>query len=397
VKPPRVFEPLRKPLRSRLGVWLGIHGSRWIDSAVASVECQDADPLDVVVAVNGPDEHAEERLIDWQSRSRHSITVAVNDRNLGPLGSWYATRGLLASPWVALMHQDDEYLPHHLTTLARVAETAPSDVMAVFTSMAGISEDGTPQAAPPMRNRHLDLAPSAVTLPEIIRRHPFPTPASALRNPEGFVDGLAWYDSGAPDSEWFVHLACRGRFRVLDDVTVQYRQPATSESSQTGWESRAWQWAQSLDRFIQSEDFGTFLSKLNSGQRTSVAQDILDAIPSRCPTSPAFAFLQFAAAQRMADAWDYSPGPATDILLDFLAAGGESAATRNLGSVVGTGTTPDPRAAEMLVLLGAPPQTSPADRAVRRLYRRYGHWLPRWAQEAGYGAYDRLRPRRGAQ
>jgi hypothetical protein len=364
---------------------------------MTSVECQEGPSLDVVVVLNGPVPQAEASILAWQHDSRHAITVVVNDRNLGPLGSWYANRDLISSPWVALLHQDDVYLEGHISTLSAAATSAPDDVVAVFTTMEGITEEGAPQAAPPMRNRHLDLAPSAVTVPEIIRRHPLPTPACALRNPESYVDGLAWYDSGAPDSEWFVHLACRGRFRVLDDVTVQYRQPATSESSQTGWESRAWQWAQSLDRFIQSEHFGTFLSTLKSGQRTSVAQDILDAIPSRYPTSPAFAFLQFAAAQRMAEAWDYAPGPATELLLDFLAAGGESAATRNLESVVGPGTMPGPRTADMLALLGAPPQMSGADRAARSFYRRYGHRLPRWAREAGYGAYDRLRPRRGAQ
>jgi hypothetical protein len=386
-----------RTFNSPVGVWLGVHGDRWVENAIDSVERQTEGSLDVVVALNGPSSWAEERLTAWQHNSRHAITVVINDRNLGPLGSWYANRDLIRTPWVALLHQDDVYLEDHISTLAAAADSAPHDVIAVFTTMDGVTEDGTPQAAPPMRNRHLDLAPSAVTVQEIIRRHPLPTPASALRNPGGYVDGLAWYDSGAPDSEWFVHLACRGRFRVLDDVSVLYRQPATSESSQTGWESRAWQWAQSLDRFIQSEDFGTFIGTLNSDQRTTVAQGILDAIPARYPTSPAFAFLQFAAAQRMAEAWDYAPGPATDLLLDFLAAGGESAATRNLESVVGPSTMPDPRTADMSALLGAPPQASRADRAARRLYRRYGHWLPRWCQEAGYSAYDRLRPRRGAQ
>jgi hypothetical protein len=390
-----VAGPPRAPT-SPIGVWLGVSGDFWVDNAISSVERQTAACLEVIAALNGPSPAAERSLLSWQQVSRHCITIAVNDRNRGPIGSWYTSRHLLNTPWVALLHQDDTYLPSHVATLGAAAVSAPDDVLAVFTRMEGITEDGTPQAAPPMRNRHLDLAPSTITVPEIIRRHPFPTPASALRNPTGYVDGLAWYDSGAPDSEWFVHLACRGRFRVLNDITVQYRQPATSESSQTGWESRAWQWAQSLGRFIQSEDFGSFLRTLSTSERITVAQEVLDAIPSRYPTSPAFAFLQFAAAQRMAEAWDYPPGPATDTLLDFLAAGGESAATRNLGSLIGAGA-PDPRTADLLALLGGPPQASRADQTARRLYRRYGHWLPKWAQEASYGAYDRLRPRRGAQ
>jgi hypothetical protein len=380
-----------------MGVWVGLVGDRWVSNAIDSVERQTQNCLDVVAVLNGPSEGAEQQLTAWQQTSRHSITVAVNDRNLGPLGSWYTNRDLIITPWVALFHQDDVYLEHHISTLAAASASAPNDVVAVFTTMEGIAEDGTPQAAPPMRNRHLDLAPSVVTVPEIIRRHPLPTPASALRNPAGYVDGLAWYDSGANDSEWFAHLACRGRFRVLADVTVQYRQPATSESSQTGWESRAWQWAQSLDRLVQSEDFGSFLGTLSPGQRHDAAQSILDAIPARYPASPAFAFLQFAAAQRMAEVWDYAPGPATDLLLDFLAAGGKSAATRNLESLVGSSTVADPRSGDVTALLGVAPQAGRADRLGRTLYKRYGHRLPSWAQDAAYSMYDRIRSNRGAR
>jgi len=385
------------PASTSIGVWLGVFGAAWVESAIASVERQSVGVLEVVAVLNGSAPEAEKALLAWQADTRHAVTVVVNDRNLGPLGSWYATRGLVTSQWVALLHQDDVYLPDHIATLEAAAERAPDDVLAIFTTMRGITEEGAAKAAPPLRNRHLDLAPSATTVPEILRRHPFPTPASAIRNPEGLVDGLAWYDSGAPDSEWFAHLACRGRFRVLDDVTVRYRQPATSESSLTAWESRAWQWAQSVGRLIESDDFGGFLSGVSEENRATVAQRVLDAIPARYPQSPVFGFLQYAAAQRMAEVWGYPPGPAAEVLLDYLTAGGESAATRNLRSVVRDGGLPDPRFAEVTALLGAPPKSLPIDRWGRGLYKRHGHRLPRWAQEAAYGAYDRLRPRRGAQ
>ncbi len=388
--------PPRSPT-SPIGVWLGVFGDLWVDNAIASVERQSASCLEVVAALNGPSPAAERSLRSWQQVSRHSITIAVNDRNRGPIGSWYATRHLLRTPWVAPMHQDDTYRSSHIATLGSSAAAAADDVIAVFTAMTGIGDDGTPRAAPPVRNRHLDLAPSWETLPEIIRRHPLPTPASAIRNPAGQVEGLAWYDSGAPDSEWFAHLACRGRFRILGDITVQYRQPATSESSQTGRESRAWQWAQSLGRFVQSQDFSSFLSNVPAVHRERAACDILAGIPARYPESPAFSFLQFAAAQAMAEAWGYSSGPAADVLLNFLAAGGESAASRNLRSIVGSHHSVVPRSAELSSLIGVPPKSGSVDRIGRNLYRRHGHRLPQWAQQAAFSAYDRLRPRRGAQ
>ncbi len=393
----RIFRPESSCHTGDLGVWLGLHGDRWISPATASVERQQGPRLEVLAVLNGPTIAAEGLLIDWQKTSRHSVTIVVNDHNLGPIGSWYRNRDLLSKPWIAFLHQDDVYLPHHTSTLASAVSAVHDDVLGVFTAMEGIAEDGSPMTAPPMRNRHLDLAPSHVTLPEIIRRHPLPTPASALRNPRGWADELAWYDSGAPDSEWFAILACRGRFRVLDEVTVRYRQPATSESSTTGWESRAWQWGQSLGRVIQSRDFRAFLAGIDGDLREATSRSILEAIPARYPDSPLFGYLQFAAAQRMAEAWNYEPGWATDFLMDALLDAGVSAATKNLASIIGHASQPATSGVDVSALLGSAPPLGRGDHLGRSLYKRYGHRLPRWAQETAYGAYDRLRPRRGAR
>lgn len=383
----------------RAGVFLGIYGDRWISNAIASVEQQTIDSAAVVAAVNGSCPEALQQLLQWQSTTRHRVTVVQNTRNLGPLGSWYLNQDLLLAPWVALMHQDDVYLPNHLSDLLNAGEGAPQDVVAVFGAMEGVGEDGRPVAAPPMDNQHLDMAPTPVTLPTVLRRHPLPTPAVMLRNPQGYVDNLAWYDSGAPDSEWFARLSCRGRFRVLDTVTMRYRISPGSESQSTGWHSRAWQWAQSLDRLIHSDDFGRALIEVPQEARASFAADVLDAIPARYPTSPIFGFLGFAAAQRMATAWQYEPGPATDLLAAYLAEEPGSAATRNLAGITGVPSSqPSRQAAETVgVLLGVPPNRGRLEESGRAAYRRFGHLLPPTARMRAYRLYDRLWAGRGAR
>ena len=327
------------------------------------------------------------------------MTVVQNSRNLGALGSWHLNQDLLTTPWSALMHQDDHYLPHHLATLLTAAESAPDDVLAIFGAMAGVDEVGREVAPPPMDNQHLDMAPTGVTLPSIVRRHPLPSPAVMLRNPQGYVDNLAWYDSGAPDSEWFARLACRGRFRVLDTVTMRYRLAPSSESQSTGWHSRAWQWAQSLDRLIHSDDFGRALDAVPPEARASFAADLLEAIPGRYPSSPAFGFLAFAAAQRMATAWQYVPGPATDLLATYLAADPGSAATRNLAGITGV-PSPDPvqRVNDTVsLLLGEPPTRGRLEEAGRTAYRRVGHLISHRTRMRAYRLYDRLWAGRGAR
>lgn len=387
------------PASSDVGVFLGIYGDDWIENAIASVERQDSDRLAVVVAVNGPSAGAEERIREWQQSSRHDISVSVNDRNLGPLGSWYLNRDLLTAPWVAPIHQDDVYLPQHIPVLLRAALEAPEDVLAVFGSMSGIDESGRAVAAPPMDNCYLDLAPTETTLPAILRRHPLPTPAVMLRNPQGFVDDLAWYDSGAADSEWFAHLACRGRFRILGEVTVRYRVSPDSESQSTGWHSRAWQWAQSLNRLIHSGDFGRALAKTSPESRATFAGELLEAIPARYPGSPIFRFLAFSAAQRMATIWQYEPGPATDLLAGYLAADPGSAAARNFAGINGVPPAKPTSGAARAIgqLLGEPPSRGRLEESGRATYRRLGHLLPQRAQMGAFRLYDRLWAHRGAR
>lgn len=378
---------------------MGVYGNHWVDNVIASVERQDTGPIDVVAAVNGNWPEAVKRLTEWQQATRHSVTIALNGRNLGPLGSWYANLDLLDAPWAAIFHQDDEYLPQHISRLERAVESVPKDVLAAFTSMEGVGPSGGATPAPPMDNERLDMAPTEATLPAILRRHPLPTPTVMLRNPQAMVTDLAWYDSGAPDSEWFARLACRGRFRILADVTVRYRTSALSESNSTGWGSRAWQWAQSLDRLINSDDFAYALSVIPTRARESFSGDVLSAIPARYPGSPIFGFLQFAAAQRMAQTWGYPAGNATEVLAAFLAADPESAALRNLEALTGqVGSQPTrPVDANLSALLGAPPRRGTAEEGGRALFKRYGHMLPRKAQMAAYRAYDRVWARRGSR
>lgn len=399
-RPDRViYPPARLSEGGQAGVFLGIYGDRWVTNAIASIEQQGAGPLEVVAAVNGPTASAVGDLIEWQAKTSHAVTVVTNDRNLGPVGSWYLNRDLLQSPWIALFHQDDVYLPDHLTNLIDEARRAPEDVMAIFGAMSGIDDRGQPLAAPPMDNNSLNLAPTATTLPAILRRHPLPTPAVMLRNPQGYVDGLAWYDSGAPDSEWFARLACRGRFRILDSVTVHYRSSPGSESQSTGWQSRAWQWAHSLDRLIHSDDFALAMAQLPESERQRFAGDLLAAIPARYPTSPVFDFLAFAAAQRMATIWNYETGPATELVAKTLGSEPASAAARNIAGITGSEIGVDLTGHEgaLTALLNQAPERGRLEESGRAVYRRYGHLLPKRARLGAYRLYDRLWSTRGAR
>jgi hypothetical protein len=368
----------------------GVFGDQWVDNLVESLERQNIGPLQCVLAINGPNERALNRLLDFQRRTHHHVTVVVNERNLGPLGSWYRNRDLLLRPWIAFFHQDDVYLDDHVLTLKRMAGNANQGTVGLFTSLGDLQggDHGAGTSAP-MANRHLRLKSPQVLVPEIVRRHPFPTPTFALRAAVDVAD-MAWYDSGAPDSEWFARLACQGSLDSSDEVTVLYRRPLDSESSKTDWKTRAWLWSLSLSRLLTSREFRHLLVDLPPGERDKFARRMLQAIPARYPSSPIFTYLQFLAAQEMATAWDYGDGESGPWLLDALSAWGHSASTISLQSLTGK-KHPTPHAAPVDALLGDPIRRAAWDRAGRRAFTKVGHRLPRTLQERIVRAYGSWR------
>jgi len=386
----QVFAPAMSPRESTVSLFCGVYGPRWIDNAIKSIEGQSVAPIQVVIAVNSPAQDIVERLLKYQRSSKHSVWIAVNERNLGPAGSFLRNRDLVNSPWTIGIHQDDVYLRHHVSVLQDMARQSTWETLALFTSLGGISENGhRPTSPPPMDNAHLRGASSWVLVPEIIRRHPFPTPAMAVRSDYALSD-MAWYDSGAPDSEWFARLACVGTLDASDEVTVLYRQPVDSESSRTDWNTRAWLWSASLSRIIGSPEFLLMLQSVPQGSRDAFAQSLLTAIPARYPSSPLFDWLGFLAAQRMCEAWEYREIVALEHVASTLAQWGPSAATRSLETLSGR-PMPYRSSTELSGLLGRAPRRPWLEVKGRDAYRRYGHKLPPMLRKISLSAYKAMR------
>lgn len=384
-----IHQPPPRSVATDFGVFCGIFGHCWVDNAIDSVERQSGPPFRCVFAVNGLDGQALTRLLAYQETSRHEVWIAVNSTNMGPLGSLYRNQDLLNTSWSALFHQDDVYLANHISVLRDMATRCGPDTVGLFTALGGVSEDGTREMAPPpIRNSHLKGATSVVLIPEIIARHPFPTPAFALRA-DAQVGGMAWYDSGAPDSEWFCRLACIGRLEATDQVTVLYRQPENSESTLTTTETRIWLWAQGINRIIFSPEFRSFLRSVEPDDRDPLAENILEAIPSRYPGSPVFRFVQFAAAQEMLTAWDYQSAPCLDFIHATLNAWGSSGAVRSLEGLGSSGTTEDSDFG-FSELVGRPTKTPWWEQQGRRAYRAHAHRFPRGMRDWAVDFYRRF-------
>lgn len=391
-----VCEGTPRPTAADITVFLGIHGSVWVDNAIDSVEQQTGGPYHIVAAINGPDADAAGKLSMWANQSKHLVTVIQNKSNLGQLGSLYRSLDLISTPWVATLHQDDIYLPNHLAIHQSQLEHADTDIVASFTQMEGVSEDGSTRlVGVTQASEGLDLRSSPDLLLGILRRHPLAAPTLAFHKDRAFVQDLVWFDSGAPDSEWYARLACRGTFRVAREVTTLYRDTPISESRQTDRQTRAWQWAQSLNRLLLSADFHDLVVGIRPSDRDQFARAMLMNIPNRYPDSPIFGFLQYTAAQTLTSAWDYSSQEALDFLYSTLESLGGSAAAKTLapGCSVSEIATP----ADTAAVLGSLPEKGRLHRAGRSAYQRFGHLLPPGTRKRLYSIYDRLTPHRGSE
>jgi hypothetical protein len=381
---------------SDITIFLGIFGDRWVKSATRCIDAQTGGAVQVIAAVNGHAPAAESKLQDWARETRHHVTVVRNNSNLGPLGSLHRNWDLFESPWVATFHQDDVYGPGHLEEHRQLIRDSPSDVIACFTRMEGVSESGEEiVAGPPLRRMDLDLLPQTELFTTMITRHPVASPTLCFKLADAFVPDLVWFDSGAPDSEWYARLACRGRFRVSGRVTAYYRDTDTSESRLTDRYPRAWQWAQSLERIFHSDDFLSLAKQIPEHERERFTANVLAAVGARYPASPLFEFIQFSAAQALTTAWGYEENSPLEFIRMTLQALGDSAAQKTLDShLVDSGSV---TSASGRQLLGDLPEKSALHRRARVLYKRYAHRLPPRVRQGAVSVYDRLTPRRGAE
>jgi len=391
--PRSVYEPRNRAADQSLAIFAGVYGQRWIDNVIENLERQSQIPLRVLVAINGPSDFALSELLAYQQRSVHEVWIVQNSSNLGPWGSFARNHDLISADWVAFLHQDDIYLANHIPTLRSLTSQVSNSTLGVFTTLGSADDSGRRRGLPPpIENRHLRSAPSHILVPAIIQRHAFPTPAFAVRS-RAAVPDIPWYDSGAPDSEWFARLACQGTLDASDEVTVLYRQPSDSESSATDTPTRAWLWSQSLTRTIRSPEFREMVTHMPTGVRREFARSLLQAIPARYPDSPIFQFVRYLAAQEMLSAWDYEGGPAADLIRAVLDEWAPSGATRTLDDLFGRAPlgSDSAAAASVAALMGHPQSTSAWEERGRKAYRSYGHLLPKRVTQHMVGAYRKLR------
>lgn len=310
-------------------VFIGIKGERWVSDVIKNLDSQIWRKNPVLIALNGPNNIASEKLVTWARTSDLKIRLVENSLNLGAFGNWEHHRLNVKTPWAVWMHADDVYLPTYLLTFAKLIPLH-SGVGGIVLGLGQATADGAPSHRLPTPNGHLSLAPGHQVLLEILSGHLFPTPTLAVRLDA--LDGFKtqWHDSYGGDSELFFHLSTMGGVLVVQENFAFYRDNPISQARQALSHHNEFAWTGSVTNIIYSPVFETAMSQVPDKDRLNYAKQLMRNATSRFPTSPVNPYLRILILQRLVESWHYKVIPVNNLLREEYLRYGEGSLTNNL-------------------------------------------------------------------
>lgn len=125
-----------------------VNRSTLVETAVRSALCQTLRALEVIVVIDGPDESTRQVLacID-----EPRLRVLSLPENRGPGSARHAGIDVAQGQWIALLDDDDEWLPHKLETQVDAARRSPHRMPVIACRVIARTERGDlilPRRAP---------------------------------------------------------------------------------------------------------------------------------------------------------------------------------------------------------------------------------------------------------
>lgn len=206
----------------RLSVVMPLHdGEAWLDATLASLP-DDPDGLMEVIALDSSAEATCRAII-----ARHAARLTLRYEHLPHISSWTAKTNravaMARASHVAMLHQDDLWLPDRLTALLRVLDAEP-DVGLLLTAATIIDDKGRTlgQWRCPLAGR--DSWDGASVLERLLVQNFVALPSVLMRRDlwqqVGGLDESLWY---TPDWDLYIKAALCGRVRYIAEPTVAFR------------------------------------------------------------------------------------------------------------------------------------------------------------------------------
>ena len=298
----------RKAIQS-FTVFLGIYnGEKYLESLAEQLLSQEDQNFNIVVVDNASTDNSWSLLQPWQELFREKISLHRNPSNLGAGGS--LDRALkekwIKTDWFASFHQDDFYLPNHVSTLTNeINKNAPRTV-AICTSMGSMDEQGRVQSPPP-RSMWLTKRASQVDSFLInLRTQTLSWPASAFKT-DLFIECFApWHSPSFSDTETTLLMSCSGEFKYLGVETMNYRENPQSESHVIKKLESVVGSALGLARVFGSEEFKGLVNQVEIDDRRNFFMELVSSIKIRLGENPFNDFITLMALEELTSVWSYS-------------------------------------------------------------------------------------------
>lgn len=291
-----------------LTVFLGIYnGTAYLDSLMFQLKEQTNQNFALVVVDNCSEDLSWEKLQSWQAEFGPRLTLMRNSENLGGGGSLEKSlkEGLIRTPWFAMMHQDDYYLPTHLETLENEILNSSQKTVGICTSMGSMDNDGIIKASIPRAAWLIDDNSQSNSFLINLRLQAFSFPSAAVKTLV-FIESMGfWHSPSFSDTETTLNLLTRGELRYLKCETMRYRENPTSESHVVNTFESAVGAGIGLGRVLTSLGFRELLRSIKEDLRGSFFLKLMSSIEVRIPDSSMSLYLKILAAEECCFSWGY--------------------------------------------------------------------------------------------
>lgn len=194
----------------------------YLRQAIESVLAQTFPPTEIIVVDDGSTDHTREVCEFFGARVNY-----IYHENDGTMGGSARALAIASakSDWVALLDQDDLWLPEKLEKQVRVAKQFP-DVGAIYTRYRPIDATGKPLEGltlEPSTGNVLYL-PSEEAFHLLLKRNPY-CPSSVLLNRKGFARSgyVDVNDPGCGDWDLWLRIARHFPIALVDEFLTCYR------------------------------------------------------------------------------------------------------------------------------------------------------------------------------
>jgi hypothetical protein len=313
-------------------VYLGIYnGDTYIVERIKELENQTSQDFFLIVA----DNCSREFNLDFLENQLQSSNLFVNRYliiqnpvNLGAIGSFQLNLDLVPTPWITFFHQDDKYLPNHVTTHLKAINLADDSIGSFSTDLGSRDFEGKKIPAPPRANWFIEQNNQWSTFLANVAEQVVPFPALSIRTKNLVTDRVPPHSVAFADSEHTLFALMMGEHEFIPKETAFYTENPFSESHILGKATLTLAATLGLLRVFASEEFVEYACKIPAAERGSFVAKLEKSIKQRL-TNVEYADLVWTMSlEQLNNAWGYQEPHST-------------AATRDVFSVLGESYTPD--------------------------------------------------------